>query len=64
MSLIVHKRELGEKVHELIKTNAPTFALVTDVMDSLGSVVSDMCGEPVRLVIVAVGPATTKKVPT
>lgn len=44
MSLIVHKRELGEATHELIKCNEPEIGHVNAVLQHLGDVLTDMFG--------------------
>lgn len=44
MSLIVHKRELGESVHEFIKASDPEISQVNAILGHLGEVLSEMFG--------------------
>jgi hypothetical protein len=44
VSLIVHKRQLGEATHRLIHTNEPEFGDVDAVLEHLGEVLTDMFG--------------------
>lgn len=44
MSLIVHKRQLGESTQKLIHSNEPDFGDVDAVLSHLGEVLTDMFG--------------------
>lgn len=44
MSLIVHKRQLGESTQKLIHRNEPDFGDVDAVLAHLGEVLTDMFG--------------------
>lgn len=49
MNLIVHKRELGESVHEFIKASDPEIAQVNAILDKLSAVLTDMFGVECRV---------------
>ena len=59
MSAIVNRRKLLESVAILCRTISPTADEVNDTLKALGEVVTDIAGEPVRIVaMTAKKPAT------
>lgn len=49
MSEIVHKRILGERVHELLKKRDPDIGDLVGVCDALAEVMSDVIGAPCKI---------------
>ena len=56
MSAVVNQRKLLETVSVLCRTSNPSAEEVNDALKAMGSVVTDIAGEPVRIVVMGKKP--------
>jgi hypothetical protein len=61
MSPVVNRRKLLEAVSVLCRTSSPNAGEVNEALKTMGAVVSDIAGEPVRIVVMAAKKSATRQ---